>query len=232
MAVIGNGAQSEFQISAFKAMLGINEVHLYDIDPKATEKLKRNLAGIGGLKVLSFASSHEAVKGVDIITTITADKTKATILTADMIEPGMHINGVGGDSPGKTELHPDVLKMGRVIVEYEPQSRHEGDVQQMPADFPVTEIWEIVTGAKKGRVDDKEVTIFDSVGFALADFSALRYVNDAAIKLNMGASIDLIPSLPNPKDLYSLLMPVALPVMPPIKEAVAVNRGSKGNRSF
>jgi ornithine cyclodeaminase len=222
MAVIGNGAQSEFQILAFKAILGITEVRLYDIDPHAIEKLKRNLSAIRDLTVIAASSTREAVKGADIVTTITADRTRAIILTADMIEPGMHINAVGGDCPGKTELHADVLKRGRVFVEYEPQTRIEGDIQQMPADFPVTELWKLATGAEQGRQTDTEVTIFDSVGFALADFSALRYINDAAARLNEGVFIDLVPSLSDPKDLYSLLRPSALPLMRKRKEVETV----------
>ena len=54
-----------------------------------------------------------------------------------MVEPGMHFNAVGGDCPGKTELHPDVLRGASVFVQYEPQTRVEGDVQQMPPDFAV-----------------------------------------------------------------------------------------------
>ncbi|MDD3371817.1 MAG: ornithine cyclodeaminase, partial [Alphaproteobacteria bacterium] len=176
MAVIGNGAQSEFQILAFRAVLGINEFRLYDIDPEATKKLMHNLSHLKGVTFVQAASISEAVKGADIVTTITADKTKATIITPDMVEPGMHINGVGGDSPGKTELHPDVLRMGKVIVEYEAQSRIEGDIQQMPADFAVTELWEVLTGRKEGRTGADQVTVFDSVGFAISDFSALRYI--------------------------------------------------------
>ncbi|MDD3370943.1 MAG: ornithine cyclodeaminase [Alphaproteobacteria bacterium] len=223
MAVIGNGAQSEFQILGFKAVLGIEEVRLYDIDPKAMAKLVRNLAHTG-LRVVTAASVREAVKGADIVTTITADKAKAVILTPDMIEAGMHINAVGGDCPGKTELHRDVLKMGRVFVEYEPQTRIEGDIQQMPASFSVTELWEVLSGYASARENEGDVTIFDSVGFALADFSALRYINDTAARLNAGTTINIVPLLENPKDLYSLLSPVALPLMPKVKEGVAVQR--------
>lgn len=50
-----------------------------------------------------------------------------------MVEPGMHFNGVGGDCPGKTELAAGVLTQGKVFVEFEPQTRIEGDIQQMPA---------------------------------------------------------------------------------------------------
>jgi ornithine cyclodeaminase len=139
---------------------------------------------------------------------VTADKRSATILTPEMIEPGMHLNAVGGDCPGKTELHADILRRpdARVIVEYEPQSRVEGEVQQMPADFPVIEFAEVLAGRASGRKDDLEVTIFDSVGFALEDFSALRYLHRLHCEAR-GArtTIDLVPELANPKDLFALL---------------------------
>lgn len=204
MALIGNGAQSEFQALAFHHLLGIETFHLYDIDAAATDKLQANLNKMG-LKSERFASVKEAVKGVDIITTVTADKTNATIITPDMVEPGMHINGVGGDCPGKTELHADVLRKGAVFCEFEPQSRIEGDMQQMPADFPVTELWTVLSGKVVGRSSAEQVTIFDSVGFALEDYSALRFMRDVALELGMSETISLIPALPNPKNLFGFI---------------------------
>lgn len=212
MAVIGCGAQSEFQILAFHALLGITDFYVYDIDAAAIKKLCDNLVH-EKITLTPAASVTEAVQQADIVTTITADKTKATILTPDMTKPGLHINGVGGDCPGKTELHKDILAHARVVVEYEPQSRIEGDVQQMPADFPVTEFWEIAQGRKPGRNSDAEITVFDSVGFAIEDFSALRYFRDKAAALNLGTTIDLVPTLPDPKDLYALTRVVPMPIL-------------------
>jgi ornithine cyclodeaminase len=180
MALIGNGAQSEFQAIAFHHMLGIRELRLFDTDPLATAKLERNLAALDpeDLDIVRCASTAEAVRGSDIVTTVTADKCNATILTPQMIEPGMHINAIGGDCPGKTELHADILLRSdtRVIVEFEPQSRIEGEIQQLDSTFTVTEFSDLVRGAAKGRTSDTDVTIFDSVGFALEDFTALRYL--------------------------------------------------------
>ncbi|WP_422016501.1 ornithine cyclodeaminase [Roseateles sp.] len=205
MALIGNGAQSEFQALAFHHLLGIRELRLFDIDPAATAKLVRHLQGTQGLTLTVCASTAEAVRGADIVTTVTADKANATILTPDMMAPGMHVNGVGGDCPGKTELHRGVLEMARVFVEYEPQSRIEGDVQQMPADFPVTEFWRVLAGDAAGRESAGQVTVFDSVGFALEDFSALRLLRDLSRQLGLGAPIDLIPQMADPKDLFGEL---------------------------
>jgi ornithine cyclodeaminase len=204
MALIGNGAQSEFQALAFRDLCGIQTLHLFDVDPKATAKLIANLAG-SGLELKVFDSTAEAVKGVDIITTVTADKTNATIITPEMIEPGMHINGVGGDCPGKTELHRGVLEMGRVFCEFEPQSRIEGDMQQMPADFPVVEFWTVLAGAAEGRQSREQVTVFDSVGFALEDFVALNWLYEQAQRLGLGRPIELVPQNPDPKNLFGVL---------------------------
>lgn len=205
MALIGNGSQSEFQALAFHALLGIEEIRLYDLDPQATAKLIANLSTFPALKLIQASSVADAVRGADIITTVTADKAYATILTPEMIEPGMHLNAVGGDCPGKTELHRDIVENARVIVEYEPQSRIEGEIQQMPADSPTTEFWQVVNGQAAGRENDTQVTLFDSVGFALEDYSALRYVLDEATALGIGRQIELVPELSNPKDLFALL---------------------------
>nr|WP_319564146.1 ornithine cyclodeaminase [uncultured Rhodoferax sp.] len=211
MALIGNGAQSEFQVLAFHLLVGIEEIRLYDIDPQATAKLLSNLRhnpDTTQLRLTICASVAEAVRGADIVTTITADKTNATIISADMLEPGMHINGVGGDCPGKTEIHPDVLRGSKVFVEYEPQTRIEGDLQHLPADFPVTELWQVLAGNQVGRDHAAQVTMFDSVGFAMEDFSALRYMWAQAQALGLVTPIDLIPQLADPKDLYGLIKPV------------------------
>jgi ornithine cyclodeaminase len=205
MALIGNGAQSEFQTLAFHHGLGIREIRAYDVDPAATARLQRHLAALPGLRILACASVADAVQGADIVTTITADKRNAVIITPQMLAPGMHLNAVGGDCPGKTELHRGVLEAARVFVEYEPQSRIEGDLQQMPADFAVTELWQVLTGAAPGRRSADDITVFDSVGFALEDFAALSVLRDCARELGLGRPVDLIPALDDPKNLFGAL---------------------------
>jgi ornithine cyclodeaminase len=217
MALIGNGAQSEFQSIAFHHLLGIRELRLFDTDPRATDKLERNLARLRlpGLSVVRCASVAAAVAGADIITTVTADKKNATILTPELIVPGVHINAVGGDCPGKTELDAQILlrRDARVVVEFEPQSRIEGEIQQLPGDFPVIELTQVLNGRARARLSAHDVTIFDSVGFALEDFSSLRYL----LRIHQqerGAQpqIDLIPDLEDPKNLFTLLADSAAPV--------------------
>jgi len=208
MALIGNGAQSEFQAIAFHRLLGIAELRVYDVDAEATDKLCRNLRAYPDLRIVRAGSVVEAVRGADIVTTVTADKRRAVIITDDMVEAGMHLNAVGGDCPGKTELQREVLSRARVVVEFEPQSRIEGELQQMLAEFAVTELWQVLAGAASGRESAEEVTVFDSVGFALEDFSALRYL-DEQLDARFTQQIDLVPDLVDPKDLYGAAVDVA-----------------------
>jgi ornithine cyclodeaminase len=204
MALIGNGAQAEFQALAMKAVIGIEEVRLHDVDPAATAKTARNLAG-SGLRVVGCAHAQDAVEGAQIVTTCTADKAYATILTDNMVGAGIHLNAIGGDCPGKTELHHDILSRAAAFVEFEPQTRIEGEIQQMPADYPVTELWRVVRGEAKGRTDARQITLFDSVGFATEDFSALRYVHAAVAGTDFFHLLDLLADPDDPRDLFGML---------------------------
>ncbi|MDF1717852.1 MAG: ornithine cyclodeaminase [Antarcticimicrobium sp.] len=208
MAMIGNGAQSEFQSLAMKAICGIDSVRLWDIDPQATAKCAANLAG-HGLRVTACASAEEAIEGAQILTTCTADKQCATILSDNMVGPGVHINAIGGDCPGKTELAPGILSRAGVFVEYPDQTRIEGEIQQMPKDFPVTEIWEVITGRTPGRKRAEQITLFDSVGFAIEDFSALRFVRDRVAGTDLYHPLDLLADPDDPRDLFGMVQRAA-----------------------
>ena len=156
-------------------------------------KAAKNLAGLG-VNVISCTSPEQAIEGAQIITTCTADKQYATILTDNMVGSGVHINAIGGDCPGKTELHKDILLRAKVFVEYPEQTRIEGEIQQMPADFAVTELWQVIAGQTAGRVDPREITLFDSVGFAIEDFAALRYVHEQIKKAPFYVDLDMMSS--------------------------------------
>ncbi len=208
MAMIGNGAQAEFQALAFKAICGIEEVRLYDIDSDATDKCARNLAA-SGLKITRCKSREDAILGAQILTTCTADKNYATILNDNMVGAGVHINAIGGDCPGKTELAPAILHRSSIFVEYPPQTRIEGEIQQLDADHPVTELWQVITGATAGRTSASQITLFDSVGFAIEDFSALRYVHGKLAVTGLYDNLDMIADPDDPRDLFGMILRAA-----------------------
>ncbi|MQQ07057.1 ornithine cyclodeaminase [Epibacterium sp. SM1979] len=204
MAMIGNGAQSEFQTLAMKAICGLKTVRLYDNDPSATRKCAQNLSGLG-INIVSCSTPEDAIQGAQILTTCTADKQCATILTDNMVGAGVHINAIGGDCPGKTELAAGILSRSDVFVEFPPQTRIEGEIQQMAEDFPVTEFWKVVTGQAQGRSDARQITLFDSVGFAIEDFSALRYIRDHINGTGYYEDLDMLADPDDPRDLFGML---------------------------
>ncbi|WP_273368634.1 ornithine cyclodeaminase [Corynebacterium massiliense] len=204
MAMIGAGSQSEFQALGFRGVLGIEDIAIYDIDDEAVEKFRRNLEPLG-FNIVVCKSVDEAVLGADIITTCTADKAQNQILADKHVAPGVHLNAVGGDCPGKTELEASILDKSKVFVEFPEQTRIEGEIQQMADDFPVVEFWKVLTGEETGRDSDDQITLFDDVGFAINDFSALRYLRDAVAGSDLETDIDIVANPDDPKDLFSLV---------------------------
>ncbi|POF32935.1 ornithine cyclodeaminase [Roseibium marinum] len=205
MAVIGNGAQSDFQCLAFKELLGITEIRAFDIEKAASLRLARNLLD-SGLNVTICKTPEDAIEGAQIITTVTADRKRATILTDNMVGAGVHINAVGGDCPGKTELHRDILLRSDIFVEFPDQTHIEGEFQQLDRDHPVTELWQVYSGKAPGRTSDGQITLFDSVGFAIEDFAALRYVRDLLPKTGHFEKLDLLADPDDPRDLYGMVL--------------------------
>ncbi|MBV2361036.1 ornithine cyclodeaminase [Thalassococcus sp. CAU 1522] len=210
MAMIGNGAQSEFQCLAMQALVGIDAVRLFDSDPAASRKCAANLQG-RGLTVTICDTPEAACEGAQILTTCTADKRNARVLTDNMVGAGVHVNAIGGDCPGKTELAEAILHRASIFVEYPPQTRIEGEIQQLAADHPVTEFWQVLAGREPGRRDARQITLFDSVGFAIEDFSALRVVHRLARETGLYQPLDLLADPDDPRDLFGMLMRAKAP---------------------
>ncbi|MCX6395774.1 MAG: ornithine cyclodeaminase [Propionibacteriales bacterium] len=212
LALIGTGSQAEFQALGMRAALGIEQLRIWDVDVAAMAKFVTNAERLG-FDVHVASGAHDAVAGADVITTCTADKANATVLTDGMVAPGTHLNAIGGDCPGKTELDARILHRAGVFVEYAPQTRIEGEIQQMSSDFAVTELWRVLAGLAPGRTTQDQVTVFDSVGFALEDFVALGFVRDQVLGTDLVTFLDLVAEPRDPKNLFALV--AGVPVVSP-----------------
>ncbi len=208
LTIIGTGAQSEFLVKAISFIRKITEVRYFDIDSLAMDKFEKNLKN-SSFKLVRCTNNEEAVKGADIITTCTACKAHVDVLKNSWIVEGAHINALGGDTVGKTELELSILSRGRIVVEYFDQCIMEGEIQRFGKEEGrkkvYAELHELVTGAKSGRDNKNEITLYDSVGIALEDFSALRLTYKLANLYKLGQELNLTPILANPKDLISVL---------------------------
>lgn len=199
--IIGCGAQSEFQVLAHHFSLGVRDVYYFDIDEKAMEKFEGNLKRFP-LQLHRCREGKEVVEKSDILTTATAKQGHHKVVRSEWLKEGMHLNKIGGDSPGKTELESAVLGKCKIVVELKAQTEHEGEIQQGGEVY--AELWEIVTGQKKGR-EANEITLFDSVGFALEDYSALRLVHSLAEEHDIGLKLEMVPGPSDPKNLFGVL---------------------------
>ncbi len=126
------------------------------------------------------------MRHADIVITATAAKKRQSLFEFEDISSGTHIHAMGGDCPGKTELSAEFLNQVKLVVEYKPQSLVEGEVQQCEADLIYAELWELVCKNKPGRQNNQEITLFDSVGFALEDYSILRVVYELGKRTSTG----------------------------------------------
>lgn len=208
IALIGTGAQSDFQTLAHTLIRDIKTVRYFDTDPAAMVRYEKNMASYG-MELIACENAQEAVEGADIIIVCTACKKHVDVILDKWIKPGVHISGLGGDCPGKTEIEASLLKRTKNIVEFFDQSFIEGEIQRFPEEVArelvYAELWEIIAAKKAGRENDDEITLFDSVGFAIEDFSVLKLIYQLAEKYDIGRKANMIPPLKDPKNLFSVL---------------------------
>jgi ornithine cyclodeaminase len=201
LGLIGTGAQSEFQVYAIRQMFNITTIRYYDRDSAAMEKFARNMQG-SGVELIACTSGDEVVQGVDILTTCICEKARVKLFDYASVKDntGLFINAIGGDCPGKTELDIELVRNARIVVEFFEQTKYEGEIQHLESEIAHDEMWEIVQGIKLGRTEKDEIILFDSVGFALADFSMMRLLHERGV----GNETNILPALKDPKDLVSL----------------------------
>lgn len=201
--IIGTGAQSEFQTLAHVYAFDILDVYYFDTDPHAMAKFAKNLEPFR-VKLHPCQNARSVLEKSDILTTATARAGHQRVLEASWLKKGLHLNKIGGDSPGKTELDPHILGKCKIVVELLEQTKHEGEIQQK--DVPIyAELWELASKKKKGRTSDEEITLFDSVGFGLEDYSILRLVYELSESYHLGHKMDMIPETNDPKNLFGAI---------------------------
>lgn len=206
LGIIGSGAQSEFMLHALSQVFPVEVCYFTDIDKNAMYKFKKNMQA-SNINLIGVDNIRTVVENSDVLVTLTAAKKQIDLVDFNWLKPGSLICGVGGDTPGKTEFSADFTKRCKIVVEYLEQTKIEGEIQNIDDYKNIISIYELITGLKQVRVDDKDIVLFDSVGFALEDFSILNVIynwllsNHSFIK-----KIEFFPNLDNSKDLFGSLM--------------------------
>lgn len=173
-AVIGAGRQARLQLTALARVRSIERVEVWSPSSDEREAFASEMQKSLGIEVTSARSAEAAVRGADII--VTATPAKAPIVRAEWLSPGQHITAIGADAPGKSELWPEVLlKATRYVCDRDQQCRSLSELHAaiaagvVPANFPTTEIGDVIEGLRPGRLSDDDITIADLTGLGVQD---------------------------------------------------------------
>ncbi len=192
LGFVGTGNQARTQLLAINEIIDIGEVKAVSTHEKHTLAFKEEMEKLVECEIIPKKSIKE-VCDCDILVTTTPSR--EPIVMNEWISEGTHINAIGADAPGKEELDPKILKRAKVVVDDLPQASHSGEVNVPLAKGIILEkdifceLGEVVTGRKKARTKDSDITVFDSTGLAIQDVATADMVYRKALKANMGIKL-------------------------------------------
>ena len=178
LAIIGSGEQAKRHIEAILLVRNIKQVNLWSRKEKNAKHLVDEFAGKFNIPIHIKEDVQHAVQDADIICTVTASR--EPIVMGKWISAGAHINAVGSSTPFARELDTTAIARSKLFADrYESIFNEAGDFLIPKKEGIITdehvkaEIGEVLSGTKKGRENDEEITVFKSLGIAAEDiFSA------------------------------------------------------------
>jgi ornithine cyclodeaminase/alanine dehydrogenase-like protein (mu-crystallin family) len=195
LAILGSGAQAKSHLEAIPLVRTIERVRVWSRDSEHARSLAE-LAEERGLPAVVSATVEQAVRGAHIVCTVTSST--EPILEGAWLSPGTHINAVGACTPNARELDTAAVVKGRVFVDRRESALAEpGDLLipikegAIEKSHIVAELGELVAGTAQGRRSRDEITIFESLGIAVEDLAAARYVHRAALNEGLGTTVEL-----------------------------------------
>jgi len=191
VGIIGAGFQAHTQILAHAKLFNPISINAFDVSQVAVDRLVHSFSQFS----IRNCSIQEAAAS-DIVCTLTPSR--SPIIKREWIRPGTHINAVGADAPGKQELDPSIVKEAIVVVDDLEQASTSGEIN-VPIQkriYTTEEIHgtlaELVVGKKKGRANNRDITVFDSTGVAVEDIAVAKLLFEKAQQRGGYPSIDLV----------------------------------------
>jgi len=172
IAFVGAGRQATTQLECIRKVRDIRKIRVYDIDENKAGEFAHHASELGVADSVA-CGLREALEDADILVTVTPSR--KPVVSADLIPEGLHINAFGADAAGKQELDPAILKRARVFIDDWEQASHSGEINVplgkglISREDVYGSLGELVAGRIGGRVNSKEVTVFDSTGLIVQD---------------------------------------------------------------
>ena len=189
---VGTGNQARTQLLAINEIIDIQDIKATSTSEKQMNAFKDEMEIKIGCEI-TVKKTIKEVCDCDILVTTTPSR--APIVMDEWIPEGIHINAIGADAPGKEELDPLILKRAKVVVDDIPQASHSGEVNVPISKGLLTEkdifceLGEVITGRKKARTNDSDITVFDSTGLAIQDVATADMVYRKALGKKIGVKL-------------------------------------------
>lgn len=199
-ALIGTGGQAISQLEAMLTVRSLDEVRIVDIDKERCEQFVKEMSeqfAHFNTKLIAVDNSEEAVKGADIITSVTTSR-RATF-SGEHVKNGAHVNGVGAYTPEMHELPSEIIvRADKVIFDtMEGVLAEAGDIITPLKEGLVErshyqgDLGEVMLGKILGRENEEDITVFKTVGTAVLDVVTAEKILVKAKKLGVGTQIAL-----------------------------------------
>ncbi len=207
IGLIGAGAQAVTQLHALSRIYPIRKVLVYDIDPRVTASFAERVAFMD-LPTNTIRSPHLAnsISQADIICTATSvDIGCGPVFEDKNTKPWLHVNAVGADFPGKVEVPLSLLKRSIVCPDFLDQALQEGECQQLSPSLIGPSLVDVVQNAEDFGHIRRQISVFDSTGWALEDQVAMQMMLDYATDLGLGTAIDIESISDDPLNPYQFM---------------------------
>ena len=208
MGIFGSGRQAKSQLFAISFVRNLELVKVYSPQKNHREKYCEEMRKLHGLNVIPVDSPNEAIRGSDIISTTTNSITP--IFNGNLIEIGTHINAIGAHYPDRREIDSVCVWRSKVIVDSRDRALKEEGELLIPIREGVirpahiyAELGEIIAGIKRGRLDEKEITLFLSGAIGIEYVSVAKSIYQKAQEKGIGQELWVGGDPKVPRSLYS-----------------------------
>lgn len=192
--ICGCGDQAMPQYEALRDLFPLTQAFAWDKDLARAEQFAA-AASDEACQVTAIADLADRAGSADIIVTCTT--AHEPFLGTEHVRPGTFIAAVGADSPEKNEIRPELMVQATVVADVLAQCMAMGEIhhafeaQLMGRADVHADIGQLVTGARPGRTDERQITLFDSTGTALQDVAAAALIYERALKDMNGLRVPL-----------------------------------------
>ena len=194
LAIIGSGVQARSHLLAIAAVRPILRARIASREVSAATRMAEEFRDRVRFTVEAVDSVEKAVRGADIIVTVTSSK--EPVLRREWISDGAHINLVGSSVSTKREADSATMAAGKLYVDRRESTLNEGGDYLFAMrdgvigpDHIKGEIGELLIGKAAGRISNREITIFKSLGLAIEDLAAAAWLYEKASRENAGTNV-------------------------------------------